>query len=139
MTAGLGFRRKEGQDGGITRDKWEGWQDVRTLLWMLKQTNFPLHFLRTKKLAIELFWFNSKLYEHIDGVAMGSPLGPLMANTFLCSIKEKLEQGSKLPDFYRKYVDDTLAMIRDVPAAEAFLSTLNELSSIHKSHHGTSI
>ena len=90
----------------------------------------------------QLFQFDGKLYEQIDGVAMGSPLGPLMANPFLCSIEEKLEQENKLPDFYRRYVDDTLATMKDVPAAEAFLSTLNnchpsisftmELASDHK-------
>ena len=56
---------------------------------------------------------------------MGSPLGPLMANAFLCSIEEKLEHDNKLPEFYRWYVDDTLDMMKDVPAAEAFLTTLN--------------
>ena len=50
---------------------------------------------------------------------------PLMANAFLCSIEEKLEQDNKLPDFNRRYVDDTLATMKDVPAAEVFLSTLN--------------
>ena len=34
---------------------------------------------------------------------MGSPLDPLMANTFLCSIKEKIDQDNKTPDFYRRY------------------------------------
>ena len=48
-------------------------------------------------------------YEQIDGVAMGSPLGPLMANTVMCSIEEKLESEDKLPSFYKRYVDDTLA------------------------------
>ena len=38
----------------------------------------------------QLFQFDGKLYEQIDGVAMGSPLGPLMANAFLCSIEQKL-------------------------------------------------
>ena len=28
--------------------------------------------------------------------------------------------------FYRRYVDDTLAMVPDIPSAEAFLTTLNE-------------
>ena len=56
---------------------------------------------------------------------MGSPLGPLMANTFLCSIEEKLKNENKLPDFYRRYVDDTLATMKDIPTAEAFLKTLN--------------
>ena len=61
-----------------------------------------------------------------DGVAMGSPLGPLMANAFLCSIEEKLERENMLPGFYKRYVDDTLATMPNVPAATAFLSTLNE-------------
>ena len=73
----------------------------------------------------QLFQFDGKLYEQIDGVAIGSPLGPLMANAFICSIEEKLGQDNKLPDFYRRYVDDTLAGMKDVSAAEAFLSTLN--------------
>jgi len=57
----------------------------------------------------QLFQFDGKLYEQTDGVAVGSPLGPLMANSFLCSIEEKLEHDNKLPEFYRRYVDDTLA------------------------------
>ena len=31
----------------------------------------------------QLFQFEGKLYEQVDGVAMGSPLGPLMANAIL--------------------------------------------------------
>ncbi|XP_078350920.1 uncharacterized protein LOC144635715 [Oculina patagonica] len=57
---------------------------------------------------------------------MGSPLGPLMANAFLCSIEDKLERENKLPGFYKRYVDDTLATMANVPAATSFLSTLNE-------------
>ena len=48
-----------------------------------------------------------------------------MANSFLCSIKEKLEQDNKFLEFYRRYVDDTFATMKNVPAAEDFLSTLN--------------
>ncbi|XP_068737196.1 uncharacterized protein [Montipora capricornis] len=57
---------------------------------------------------------------------MGSPLGPLMANTFMCSIEEKLESEDKLPSFYKKHVDDILAAVKDSPTATAFLTTLNE-------------
>ena len=74
----------------------------------------------------ELFQFNWHLYEQIDGVAMGSPLGPLMANLFMCSIEEKLESENKLPSFYPRYGDDSLAMVPDIPSAEAFLTTMNE-------------
>ena len=74
----------------------------------------------------QLFQFNGSLYEQIDGVAMGSPLGPLMANTFMCSIEEKLENEDKLPSFYKRYVDDTLAAVKDISTATTFLATLNE-------------
>ncbi|XP_068675604.1 uncharacterized protein [Montipora foliosa] len=56
---------------------------------------------------------------------MGSPLRPLMANTFMCSIEEELESENKLP-FYKRYVDDTLAAVKDIATATAFLTTLNE-------------
>ena len=75
----------------------------------------------------QLFQFNGSLYElQIDGVAMKSPLGPLMANTFMCSIEEELESEDKLPSFYKRYVDDTLAAVKDIATAMAFLTTLNE-------------
>ena len=34
------------------------------------------------------FLFNGQLYEQTDGVAMGSRLGPLLANVFMCSVEE---------------------------------------------------
>ena len=74
----------------------------------------------------QLFQFEGNLYQQIDGVAMGSPLGPLMANAFLCSLEEKLERDNKLPYLYRRYVDDTITAMPDVAGAESFLSTLNE-------------
>ena len=49
-----------------------------------------------------------------------------MAYAFLCAIEEKQEREDKLPEFYKKYVDDIFAMMPNVPAATAFLSTLND-------------
>ena len=45
----------------------------------------------------QLFQLNGTLYEQEEGVAMGSPLGPLLANTFMCSIGENLEEKNELP------------------------------------------
>ena len=45
---------------------------------------------------------NGTLYKQVEGVAMGSPLGPLLANAFMCSIEEKLEEKNELPSFYKR-------------------------------------
>ena len=42
----------------------------------------------------QLFQFNGNLYEQTDGVAMVSPLGPLLANVFMCPIEDKLDIAS---------------------------------------------
>jgi hypothetical protein len=56
------------------------------------------------------FIFDGKYYDQIDGVAMGSPLGPLFANIFLSfHEKEWLDNcpDSFKPIFFRRYVDDS--------------------------------
>ena len=64
----------------------------------------------------QLFQFDGQFYEQVDGVA----------NVFVCSIEEKLDRNNKLPSFYKRYVDDTLATMPNIQAATAFLATLNE-------------
>ena len=49
-----------------------------------------------------------------------------MANTFMCSIEEKFAYENKLPSFYRRYLDDTFALVPDLTAATDFLSVLND-------------
>ena len=44
---------------------------------------------------------------------MGSPFGPLMANTFMCSLEEQLKLRDKLPSYYKRYIDDTLTVKKD--------------------------
>ena len=59
------------------------------------------------------FTFNGDIYIHLDGVAMGSPLGPLLANVFLCSLEQ-----STIPTLkdclahWKRYIDDTPAYIK---------------------------
>ena len=60
---------------------------------------------------------------------MGSPLGPLLANVSMCSIEESLKSQGKLPEFYRRYVDDTLVKMPHLVAATVFLDTLNHAHS----------
>ena len=40
--------------------------------------------------------FEGNLYQQVDGVAEGSPLGPLMANTCVYNIEKQLETKNKV-------------------------------------------
>ena len=73
----------------------------------------------------QLFQFNGLLYEQIDGVTIGSPLGPLLANVFMCSIEDNIQRIGQMPPFYKRYVDDTLTSTPDETSANTFLETLN--------------
>ena len=75
----------------------------------------------------QLFQFDGQLYEQTDGVAMRSPLGPLMANVFMCHLEDKLARDRLVPSLYKSYVDDTLARMPNTDADADFLSTLNGL------------
>ena len=60
-----------------------------------------------------LILFDQQFYKPHDGVAMGSPLGPTLANVFLC-YHEKIWLQNCPSEFkfviYRRYVDDTFLL-----------------------------
>ena len=61
-------------------------------------------------------------------MAMGSPLGPTFANIFMCHLEKRiLDQcpSSFKPVFYRRYVDDTFVLFRDIQHAHLFLNFIN--------------
>ncbi|XP_022805774.1 uncharacterized protein LOC111342915 [Stylophora pistillata] len=68
----------------------------------------------------QLLQSNGALYEQTDGVTMGSPLGPLLANVFMSHIEENLEREDKLPSFYRRYVDNTTTIMSNIETAFNF-------------------
>ena len=75
-----------------------------------------------------LILFNGKYYIQVDGVAMGSPLGPTLANIFLCHWEEIwLEKcpAQFRPLFYRRYVDDTFLLFSSQSHVKKFLRYLN--------------
>ena len=51
------------------------------------------------------FSFNDRMYRQGDGVAIGSPLGPILANIFLGYCKSLIPE-QRWPDLYRRYMDD---------------------------------
>ena len=78
------------------------------------------------------FSFNNIMYKQTDGVAMGSPLGPTLANIFVGYYKEKLFSQRQKPPTYFRYVDDTIAIFDHEAEADKFLIKLNCLHSTLK-------
>ena len=61
-----------------------------------------------------VFYFNGRYFKQKDGVAMGSPLGPALANAFLAHHEVKWLQdcpNSFAPILYRRYVDDIFVLM----------------------------
>ena len=131
-------------------------QEIKELNYVLFDvtslfTNIPLH--ETRDIAVNLlfdnhnikmsrvqmmklfmfataqthFLYNGEYYDQIDGVAMGSPLGPVLANIFM-GHHEKLwlEQysGQDLL-FYRRYVDDIFCLFKHREQVPEFLEYIN--------------
>ena len=78
------------------------------------------------------FLFNGKYYNQLDGVGMGSPLGPTLANVFLCHWEEIwLSKCPKQfsPIYYNRFMDDTFLLFSSEGHVKQFY---RYISSRHK-------
>ena len=73
------------------------------------------------------FIFGDNMYTQIDGVAMGSPLGPALANIFLGYHEDQLFARTPKPMYYCQYVDDTFVLFPSQLEASEFHKSLNKL------------
>ena len=76
------------------------------------------------------FFFNDSIYKQVDGVAMGSPLGPTLANLFMNHMEKKWLEECPLsfkPVLYRRYVDDSFLLFKSIDHLELFHSYLNSI------------
>ena len=75
-----------------------------------------------------IFSFQDRLYRQIDGVSMGNPLAPLLAEAFMANFEEKMfssDASQQKPIKYCRYVDDTFALFKNENDSLKFLSVLN--------------
>ena len=78
------------------------------------------------------FSFNKTIYEQIDGVSMGSCLGPVLANIIMTELETVIVDklfAANLLKFYICYVDDTLALLKE----SDINIVLKKLNSFHPS------
>ena len=95
-----------------------------TLLWS-KQNLFG-HFICPSSTG-GLFMHRDKFFRQINGVTMGSPLGPSLANLFMSHTKFKLFDDNLFcsPELYLRYVDDIFTVFAQVASICDFLQILN--------------
>ena len=55
------------------------------------------------------FSFNDTMFRQVDGVAMGSPLGPILANVFVGYCEDAVDDD-QWPLYYDMFVDDTFSI-----------------------------
>ena len=73
------------------------------------------------------FTFIGSILDQIDGVAIGSPLVPVLANLLMDFHEQNwIEQATNVkPVFYKRYVDDIFAIFESDSGTDAFCSNLN--------------
>ena len=86
------------------------------------------HFKKLLKFATSgEFLYKDKLFRQVDGVAMGSPLGPTLANLFLAHFEKEWLKSTFAPVQYLRYVDDVFCVFDlDRHDHTRFLQYINE-------------
>ena len=84
-----------------------------------------------------LFQYNNKLYSQIDGVSMGNPLAPTIANFFMGTLEATLFNKDDVnnPVLYIRYVDDIFCIFRKDVLFNDFEERLNKLHKAIKFTH----
>ena len=86
--------------------------ELRTLLKIANETYFD---------------FNGSIYKQKDGISMGNPLAPLLADFFMGHFEQCLFSTPQAfyPQQYFRYVDDTLCLFKSSEHVEQFLNHIN--------------
>ena len=82
------------------------------------------------------FYFDGKIFNHVNGVAMGFPLRPVLTNLFMSYNQQKwlVSDHGRLVKFYRRYVDGIFCLFEDEHQA---LNSLDFSNSQHPNFNFT--
>ena len=108
--------------------------------YVYSKDNHPNYPKQTFKRLLEMatggyFLYRDKLYCQTDGITMGRPLGPTLANMFLAHFEiDFMSEPKKLPfspKLYLRYVDDIFCVFDNQTNVLLFLDFLNKLQPSH--------
>jgi hypothetical protein len=77
----------------------------------------------------KVFQFNNTIYKQKSGLSIGCPLSPILAEVFMNQLEKGIMRKEWRPRFYRRYVDDIIAI---VPRGQGE-KILEEMNKMHKS------
>ena len=98
--------------------------DIEPVITTLTESSFK-ELMRLVTSGVE-FSFNGTMFRQIDGVAMGSPLGPTLANIFVGFFEKKIP-ADEWPLMYDRYVDDVFSFFVSKAKSAEFFERLNSL------------
>ena len=94
------------------------------MLLKLNSTEDVALFINSTNTSFEITGCESAM-KQTDGVAMGSPLGPALANIFVGYYEEMLFSEIRKPSIYFRYADHTFSCFNHEAEADKFLTKLN--------------
>ena len=75
------------------------------------------------------FTYDNKVYQQNDGVAMGSPLGPVLSEIFMVELENSLVPTlNESMTLWRRFVDDTKTFVKN----DSIAYVLDQLNSFHE-------
>jgi hypothetical protein len=111
-------------------------ETIDIILTTISDNNIDMHGidLNTLRSLLEVctcdvqFLFDGKYYRQVDGVAMGSCLGPIFAEIFMGFLESKLSSHiSNSCDLFVRYVDDCFLLLKHDTNLADFLHALNSV------------
>ena len=108
----------------ITQERLANDQDLQ------KRTSMTIqHIIRLLEFCLKStsFTFQGQHYQQMEGVAMGSPLSPIVANIFMEHFEQQALASAPHP-LWKRYVDDTFVILKTT-YKEEFFHHINSIDS----------
>ena len=74
--------------------------------------------------------FNRKIYMQVDGISMGSPLGPVLTDVFIIELEKAVSpELTECNKYWNRYVDDTISFVK-IETINCIIEKLNSFENM---------